>query len=129
MIHLIIMQTLIYSKSKGEIIFKNVNHISTSVRNYLLEEEKQQLPIFELSILQQNHHEQINLNDVTSFTIYDEKDKTWIDENGDLKCPHCNELFKRNLLKMGKNKAPIEHCPSCGGKIDTGSYLKDTIKE
>lgn len=123
------MKIEIYSKSKGEIIYKNVTRISTSVRNYLLEGEDVQLPIFELSILQQNHHEQINLNDVTSLIIYDQKERTWINKNGDLMCPYCNELFNHKLLKMGKNKAPIEHCPSCGEKIDTGSYLNDTLKE
>lgn len=122
------MKIEVYSKSKGDIIYKNVTHISTSVRNYLLEGENVQLPIYELSILQQNHHESINLDDVTGFTIYDSP-ATWIDDATDIVCPHCGQNYDFDIMNMAHGERIMQFCPKCGNKVDVDSYFNDTIKE
>lgn len=117
----------VHSKSKGSIIYKNVKLISTGV-DYV-----DGRPVFLLRLTQINHSEDINIDDVIGFSIYDAP-ATWIDNATDIVCPHCGQNYDFEIFHMAhsvniKDDKIMNFCPKCGNKVDVDSYFNDTIKE
>ena len=111
------MKIEIHSKTKGDILFRNVQNIHTVV-DFINGQ-----PQYKIRILQVNHRDSIIVDDVTSFDIY-ESASTWIDlDEKRIICPHCGEIFKKSII----NNTTINFCPHCGDAVDTVSYLKDTL--
>lgn len=112
----------VHSKTKGSIIYNNVKLISTGA-NYV-----DGGPVFHLALTQVNHSEDINLDDVTGFTIYDSP-ATWIDDATDIVCPHCGQNYDFDIINMAHGERIMQFCPKCGNKVDVDSYFNDAIKE
>lgn len=112
----------VHSKTKGSIIYNNVKLISTGA-NYV-----DSKPVFLLRLTQVNHTKDINLNDVTGFSIYDSS-ATWIDDGTDIVCPHCRQNYDFDIMNMAHGDRIMQFCPKCGSKVDVDSYFNDSIKE
>lgn len=111
------MKIEIHSKTKGDILFRNVQYITTGA-DYIDGQ-----PQYKIRISQVNHSEDIVVDDVTSFDIF-ESPSIWIDlDEKRIICPHCGEIFKKSIL----NNTTVNFCPHCGDAVDTISYLRDTI--
>lgn len=112
----------IHSKSKGDIIHKNVKYASTGVKFV------DNRPVFQFRLTQANHYVDINIDDVTGFNIHDSP-ATWIDDRTDIICPFCGQDYDSDIFHMAHGDTIMQFCPKCGSKIDVDSYFNDTIKE
>lgn len=106
----------IHSKSKGNFVYKNVRGISTGAR-YV-----EHVPIFHMTIYQENKYNNIQIDDITSFEIY-ESLMTWIDDRTDIVCPYCSQHFDSVILEMAHGDKIMQHCPKCGKRVDIDGYL------
>ncbi len=112
----------ICSKTKGRIIYNNVKIISTGV------DCVDGRPVFLLRLTQINKTDDIDIDDVTGFSIYDSS-ATWIDDATDIVCPHCEQHYDFDIMNMAHGDRIMQFCPKCGNKVDVYSYFEDTIKE
>lgn len=112
----------IHSKSKGDIIHKNIKYVSTGVKFV------DNRPVFQFRLIQANHSVDINIDDVTGFTIHNSP-ATWIDDRTDIICPFCGQNYDSDIFYMAHGDRIMQFCPKCGSKIDVDSYFNDTIKE
>jgi ribosomal protein L37AE/L43A len=114
------MIVILYSKyDKKETVYKNVQDISCQV-DFVNGE-----PVYQISLLQINHHEHIDISNISSFTVFDSV-ATWVNEDNDIICPHCGQHYNKSILSITSG---MYFCPKCGQSVDYDSYLQDTITE
>ena len=119
------MDIEINSKSKGAILYRNVSFIDTAV-DFKYDAELPKL-IYRLTLKQANHFEDIVLDDVTSFTVINNK-MSWVDVNDNtIQCPHCDAKFNKMLFTTVIDE-PVNFCPACGEYASYEDYVKDMIK-
>lgn len=119
------MNVEINSKSKGIILYRNVSGIDTSI-DFNCDEELPKL-VYSLTLKQANHFEDIILDDVTSFTVLNNR-MTWIDIDTDtIQCPHCNVKFKKILFDSIVD-GQINFCPACSEYTSYEDYIKDVVE-
>lgn len=106
------MTVCVFTKAKGESIYKNVKHISTRA------EMKNGKPLYTISLHQENRTDVIAVENITGFEVYQAK-LTWIEDRTDLICPHCGYVFSDEIRLMGHGKElPLNFCPVCGKEVD-----------
>jgi ribosomal protein L37AE/L43A len=114
------MIVILYSKyDKKETVYKNAQDISCRV-DFVNGE-----PVYQISLLQINHHEHIDISNISSFTAFDSK-ATWICDDNNIICPHCGQHYDKSILSITSG---MNFCPKCGQSVDYDSYLHDTISD
>lgn len=110
----------LYRKDDGEeIVYENVHDMSCKV-DFINGK-----PVYEITLLQVNHYEYINISNISSFTVFDSK-ATWVNEGNDIMCPHCGQHYDKSILNITSG---MYFCPKCGQSVNYDSYLHDTISE
>ena len=106
------MTVCVFTKAKGESIYRNVKHISTGAR---MEGGK---PLYTISLHQENRTDVIDLENITGFEVHQAK-LTWIEDRTNLICPHCGYEFSDEIRFMGHGEdLALNYCPVCGKEID-----------
>lgn len=111
----------IYSKSKGNVAYKNVKSLSTIVKFV------NGKPLFNMTFSQVNHVGKTSIEDITGFRIY-ESIPTWIDDSTDIVCPWCEQHYNSDILNMTPSERTLYHCPKCGKPVNLDDYYEDTVK-
>ena len=90
---------------------ENVQHISTGAT------VKDGKPIYYISVSYKGDHENINIDNVISFSIY-ERPCAWIVNKNNIECPYCMTHFKKSVLTCNKYGIRTKFCPECGRRLD-----------
>ena len=116
------MTVCVFTKAKGESIYRNVKNISTIV------EMKNSKPLYTISLHQENRTDKIAVKDIKGFEVYQSK-LTWIEDRTDIVCPHCGQHYECDIINMAHGDNIMYFCPKCGESVDYDSYVHDTVEE
>lgn len=114
------MDVNVFKKNGEELILKNVKYILTNV-------VMGETVTYYLRIHCVNHIKEININDISGFEIH-HKNLSWIDENTDIICPHCNSRIENDIFNMMRDGKTINFCPICGQKVEYSDYANDIVE-
>lgn len=94
-----------------ETIIENVQYISTGATF------KDGKPIYHMSVSYKGDYENIEIDNVISFSIY-ERPCAWIVNKNNIECPYCKTHFKKTVLNCNKYGIRTKFCPECGRRLD-----------
>lgn len=111
----------VYSKSKGNVVYKNIKSLSTITKF------TNGKPLFTMTFSQVNRVGKTSIEDIAGFRIY-ESIPTWIDDTTDIVCPWCGQHYNSDVLNMSLGERTLYHCPKCGKPVNLDNYYEDTVK-